>query len=480
MAGWLLLLLLDGRVDLASQALVLVATAAVATLWLPAWSSAAAACVAVAAFNWTFVPPRYSFSVDLEQHALLLATLLLVVWLVAWLVERQRRLAALAASEARREARLRTWSDALRGTEDPTALAGVLQSTLSEAAGVAVALRLSDGTDNGAPLCLGSPDNLRAQGLAACIDAGQALGPGTGRFEQQPDVYLPLRGRSGVPGAAVLVGFARPPGPDLRHLQALCDRMGEALERSRSEREARRLRDEARDEQLRSTLLSAIAHDHRTPLATILGAATSLVDQHDRLLPAQRRQLAQGIAEEAARLARLTDNTLQLARLDAGAMDLHCDWESAEELVGAALARVRRRDPHARVQAKVEPMLPLLWCDPMLVSQLLDNLLDNALKHGGSDAPVELLARRLDDGLLLAVRDRGPGVPAGDGERIFEPFRRGPAREGGPAPGSGLGLAVCRAIARVHGATLRLRPRRRGGSAFECRFPLRPQPAVPA
>jgi two-component system sensor histidine kinase KdpD len=229
-------------------------------------------------------------------------------------------------------------------------------------------------------------------------------------------------------------------------------------------------------------MLAAISHDYRTPLATITGAASSLREQGERLAPAQRDRLAATILDEASRLARLTDNTLQLARLDAPGVTLRLDWESAEEIVGAVLRRARQRDPQRRLQARLEPGLPLLRCDALLLAQLLDNLVDNALKYSPPDAPVELLVRRLAGQVVLAVRDRGPGVPPAWRERIFDVFQRMPAAAADvPAPpGAGVGLAVCRAIARAHGGELRVRPRGHGGASFECWLPLAEAPVLDA
>ena len=220
-----------------------------------------------------------------------------------------------------------------------------------------------------------------------------------------------------------------------------------------------------------------------------MGAASSLDEQADRLSTEQRQRLARSIVEETAQLSRLTDNTLQLARLDAPGVTLRCDWESAEEVVGAALRHARRRDPTRRVRARLEPDLPLLWCDALLISQLLDNLVDNALKYSPQDAPVEIVVRRQEDRVVLAVLDRGPGIAPAWRERIFEVFHRGAeAMTGGaPAstaetsarPGAGVGLAVCRAIARAHGGELRLRPRGHGGCSFECLLPVRQPPPQP-
>jgi two-component system, OmpR family, sensor histidine kinase KdpD len=481
--GWALLLALDGRLDLGNQALVLVATTAVASVWLPPWGSALAAVAAVAAFNWSFVPPRHSFSVGVEQHALLLATLLVVVWTVAALVWRLKNVAEAAAGDAQREARLRAWSDTLRDAADPAVHAGALQAALAEAAGAPVALvvlgRPQGRPDDADALHCGVADANQEAGLALCASSGRALGPGTGRHEEQPDLYLPLRGRGLTLGAAVLQGL----GPDataVPHCQALCDLLGLALQRAHAERDARRLHDEARDQATRGALLAAIAHDHRTPLATILGAASSLAEQGQRLDAAQRQRLAEGIVDEAQRLARLTDNTLQLARLGAPGVQLRCDWESAEELVGTALARARRRAAGRTVKAWVEPALPLLWCDAMLLSQLLENLVDNALKYSPQDAPVEVSARLAGPQVLLVVKDRGRGVEPAWRERIFDVFQRGDPEALPGLQGAGVGLAVCRAIARAHGGTLRLRARGRGGSAFECALPVEPQPRAPA
>lgn len=154
------------------------------------------------------------------------------------------------------------------------------------------------------------------------------MGPGTGRYEEQPSWYLPLRGVSGAFGAALIRSATGAAGELRDHVQALCDQLGAALERGDALRAAAAAREQAQDHALRNTLLTAISHDHRTPLATILGAASALHDQDARLSLAQRRRLAATIVDEATQLARLTDNTLQLARLGQVGVALQRDWES--------------------------------------------------------------------------------------------------------------------------------------------------------
>jgi len=481
-AGWAALLALDGRFDLHNLAILLVCTATVATLWLPPWLAAAAGGAGVLAFNWRFVPPRGSFDVDLQQHALLLGGMVLLNLLVAGLMAARQRQAEQARALAGQAQALRRWGDLLRDEAEPALHAGELQQMLARLTGGPALLWLQAEAPGAGPLCLGEADAEAAAALAHCLRQGQAMGPGTGRHQELPAWLLPLRGRGRCLGAAHLSGPAVQRADDeaRAHAQALCDQLGLALQRHQAARDEAEARAQAQTQGVRNALLAAISHDYRTPLATILGAASSLESQDERLDSAQRRRLARLIMDETGQLARLTDNTLQLARLDAPGVALRCDWESVEELVGAALGRARRRGPVPQLRARVEPGLPLLWCDGLLLSQLLDNLVDNALKYSPEGAPVEILARRVGDQVLLAVRDRGPGVAPAWRERIFEVFHRGdtPA-EGGGRRGAGVGLAVCRAIVRAHGSELRLRPRGHGGSSFECAWPVRPVPPPP-
>lgn len=469
------------HLDLANLAMLLILASALASLWVPGWVSMVSSAVAVMAFNWFFVPPRFTFTVDLHQNALLLAALLLVNWIIACLVVRQRQLADAARTVAEREARLRQWGDTLRDASDPAAYAAALRTALQEACGcdvvVSVLRALGSDSHSAMPLQVGEPDDEQRAGLALCTRDGRAMGAGSGRYDELADAYLPLRGRGVTLGAALVTGLARHTHAQaLRpHLQALCDQMGSALHRSLMAIQEQQARDEAQLQATRNALLAAISHDYRTPLATIMGAASALQDQGERMDGLQRQRLAAGIVEESERLARLTDNTLQLARLDAPSVRLRCDWESAEEMVGAVLRRARRRPQGQRVHAWVEPGLPLLWCDAMLVSQLLENLVDNGLKYSPADAPVEVHVTLDRAHCVLAVSDRGPGIAPAWQEKVFEVFQRGDTypNDVETSRGAGVGLAVCRAIARAHQGELLLLPRAEGGCRFEFRLPLR-------
>lgn len=473
---------LEDQLDLANLSMLLVLASALSAIWLPGWVSVVTSAVAVLAFNWFMVPPKFTFQVDVQQNAVLLAALLVVNWIIAGVMVRQRRLADAAQAVADREARLRHWGDTLRDAADPAAHAEALRTALHDATGCSVSVmvlhRWAQPLDAAAPIQVGEPSDEQQSGLALCAREGKAMGTGCGRYDDLPDTYLPLRGRGITLGSALIVNLASHPDVAVLrpHLQALCDQMGVALHRSLMAEHERLAREQAQLQSTRNALLASISHDYRTPLATIMGAASSLTQQAERMDAEQRQRLAWGILEESERLARLTENTLQLARLDAPAVTLGCDWESAEEIVGAALRRARRRSDGQRIHAWVEPMLPLLWCDAMLMSQLLDNLLDNGLKYSPVNSPVELHVRREGEQVVFSVRDEGPGIAPAWQQKVFEVFQRGESVKGDSgdaARGAGVGLAVCRAIARAHRGDLTLMPRGEGGCVFECRLPLR-------
>jgi len=481
--AWVAMFVLDGHIDLGNQALILVLAAALAALWLTARVSMVVCAVAILAFNYAFVPPRGAFSVDLRQHALLLVTMLAVSWLIALMVERQRKLAGDERRQRQRAEQLRVLGEALRDAEDPFERGALLQKTLSEVTGVPGVLLLladapSDTVDARDVPVIGAASPEERVALWLCMRQPTMTG-GTEGADEPLKWYLPIRGRSANFGAALLRLATAPADSTAlrRHAQALCDQMGVALERSAAVRAAAAAREAAQSQALRNTLLAAISHDHRTPLATILSAGSSLLEQSEKLSPEQRGRLAATIVDEATQLARLTDNTLQLARLDTPGLSVRLDWESVEELIGTVVRRTRQRAPGHEVRLAIQPGLPLLRCDAVLLVQLLDNLVDNAFKYAANE--VEVVAFRRDGKVVLAVRDRGPGVPAAWRARVFDVFQRAPLPSNGQESarrGAGVGLAVCRAIARAHGGELALVDRPDGGSSFELSLPIGPLP----
>ena len=490
--GWVGMHAMDGRLDMANLAMVLVLTSAIASLWLSMRTSVLLSLLSVLVFNWTFVPPRRTFRVDIPQDGILLASMFLVSWLIAFLMSRQRSATRDAQRYAQHAEQLRRLNEALRDGAASTAGMQHVAQALNDLVGAEVILLVLRGeppttNDPAHAEMLGTPTADESAGLWHCTRERAAFGPGTGRYESLTSWYLPLRGGTAAYGAAVV----RAPGglladrTALRQAQALCDQYGLALERRAATQAAEQASHVAQVQAVRNAMLAAISHDYRTPLATILGAASSLVEQGTKLDALRRQGLARTITEEAEQLARMTDNTLQLARLTTSDVELQMDWESPEELVGALMHRTRRRAaPRQRVRARVEAALPLVRCDALLLSQLLDNLVDNALKYSDDSHEVEIVVRRQPGHIVFAVKDRGAGVPVAWRERIFDAFQRGEAvapDAGADAPsrrGAGVGLTVCRAIAQAHGGELRYRTRPHGGSCFECWLPKAAAPQI--
>lgn len=480
---------LKGQVDLGSQAMPLVLAAAASAFWLPTPAVALLCVLATLGFNWRYVPPQSSLNVAAPGHLLLLGSMLVVSSGAALLVGRQRRLGEERALQAERLLALQALGERLRSCIQAEDFCRALEQALG-------ALELGEVASlwsRGQPSATHASGLLSADersGLFLCMRLDQAFGPGTGRYEHQGDWYLPVPGSDDAHGALLI--RLRPDAltdeATRRHAQALCSLAGQALDRHQALQREAQAHERAQAQQLRNTLLAAISHDYRTPLAAIMSAASSLREQDERLSTSQRRRLLDGVLDELDQLTRLTDNALQLARLDAPGMRLQADWQSPEEIVGAIAQRLRARGLGARLRTRLEAGLPLLRCDAVLIVQLLDNLIDNALKYSPPEQAVELLLRQLPGELLIAVRDRGPGVPAAQRERIFELFERGPqpasaadgAADAPPRRGAGVGLALCRAIAQAHGGRLTLRARSHGGSAFELRLPLPAAPQSPA
>jgi two-component system sensor histidine kinase KdpD len=219
---------------------------------------------------------------------------------------------------------------------------------------------------------------------------------------------------------------------------------------------------------MRSSLLSAVSHDLRTPLASITGAATTLRDE-PKLSHETRAELVDAIVDQAERLERLVANLLDMTRLDAGIVSPKKDWVPVEEVVGAVLTRLERRLGDRRVDVAIEEGLPLLYVDPVLFEQVLVNLLENAEKHTPRASAVSVVCARRGDEVALEVRDEGPGVPPGAEERIFEKFERGAASG---SVGAGLGLAICRGIVHAHGGRIVARNRTEGGLSVVVYLPV--------
>jgi two-component system sensor histidine kinase KdpD len=308
---------------------------------------------------------------------------------------------------------------------------------------------------------------------------GKAAGAGTDTLAGAKGLYLPLIGSQSVVGVVGVVPDRGLPALDAAQHQLLdtaCGQLAAALERALLAEQMRAKEIEIERERLRSSLLSSVSHDLRTPLASITGAASTLLDAPAALDAGARRELLQTISDESARLGRLVTNLLEMTRLEAGAVNLRREWSSVEELIGAALRRLDVQIKDRQVQTHVPADLPLVPVDAVLLEQVLINLIENAVKYSPADATIEISARRAGREIEVTVADRGTGIVAGEEDVIFEKFRRGSRT--GTLRGVGLGLSVCKGIIEVHGGTISVTNRPGGGAEFRFRLPVPEQPAI--
>jgi K+-sensing histidine kinase KdpD len=244
--------------------------------------------------------------------------------------------------------------------------------------------------------------------------------------------------------------------------------------RVRQQSEAARLAwERAEAEFLRNTLLSAVSHDLRTPVAGITGAATTLIEAGARLSSQSRSELLETIATEAQMMEQRINNLLNMTRLDAGGVAVTREWQHIQEVVGAALRSLARRLGNRPVRTRIDSDLPLVYIDGPAIEQVVFNLIDNVLEHTAADSPIDIEARAGVDELVLSVADHGPGLPAGAEQRIFEKFFRAPSGVKKSARGLGLGLAICKGIVEAHGGALSAGNRPGGGAIFCLILPLK-------
>ena len=470
---------MDGAYSLASQAMAYLLAVVFSAFRFGRRDALLTSAISVVALNFFFIPPRYTLTVENPDYLVTLAALLLVSLVVSGLAMRLKAETAQAQLRERRARQLHALADTLAAAEDEAALMACSFKALSEAFGTNVVLLLPDAAGS---LKVRTPQPPQIDGDAArwAFEQRRSIGPATAYWSELDRWYTPLPGNETPLGVAAVVAPAQDsPGieEDQRHLEAFGRQIGLALQREQLARRARAAALEARTESLRNALLASISHDLRTPLAAILGSATTLSGQRDRLSEEQQRELLRNIGDEAMQMTATAENILQLARLSADKVNLRRDWESIGEIIGTAVGRQRRRGEQ-RVTARVDAEMPLVQVDAVLIEQVLANLIENALRCSTGDAPIEVSATADNDRILIRVEDRGPGLGMDDPALLFAKFHR--SRGASAQGGAGLGLAICKAIVELHGGRIEARNRIGGGATFEFSLPRASDaPALP-
>jgi two-component system sensor histidine kinase KdpD len=441
-----------------------------------------AAFLSVASFDFFYVPPRFTFAVSDAQYIVTFGVMLVVALVVGQLtagLTYQARVSALREERARALYEMARELSAALLTEQIADIAARFVASEFEAR---AALFVADENDS-----LQAPAAAAVSGEAMPLDAsiaqwtydrGEPAGFGTGTLPGSAVLYLPLRAPMRSRGVLAVEPrkAARIMVPEQRRLLDTCaSLLAIALERVHYVQVAQSTTVQMESERLRNSLLAAISHDLRTPLAALVAMADSLGLTQPPPTGAQL-QIAQAMRDAARRMSLLVTNLLDMARLESGAVQLNRQWQPLEEVVGSALRALGDAIGQHPVTVRLDDDLPLVHIDAVLIERVLVNLVENAAKYTPAGTAIEIGARAGTDTVELWVDDHGPGLPKGREDELFEKFERG--RKESSTPGVGLGLAICRAIAQAHGGTIDGRTREGGGARFTLRLPRGEPPRV--
>ncbi len=435
-----------------------------------------AVCASVAsvlAFDFFFVPPHLTLAVSDVQYVLTFLIMMIIGLVISSLTLRIKAHAQVVNDRERRTAALYDLTRQLGGAITPKQIVKIalhhLRALVQRDA--AFLLVQDDGSlrEDGFSQSRFERDTHERGVIQWVHDRGLEAGSGTDTLPAAKGYYLPLltpRGAAGVLGIR-LDGEGLDPGQHTL-LRAFVTQIASAFERLMAEQNSQEAHMLMEQEKLKTSLLSSVSHDLRTPLASIAGAASVIRDQ-EYLSAGDRRELAGTICEQADRLSRITRNVLDITRFDTGIVELQRDWYALEEIVGSALAHSKALLEPRTVVIEIPESLPLVKVDGVIFEQLFINLLENIARYTPESTNVKIGASVNQDMMTIVVEDDGPGLAVGDELKVFDKLYRGPRSQEG---GFGLGLSICRAIAEVHGGTIVCNNRSEGGLRFIVSLPL--------
>ncbi len=442
----------------------------------------AAAVLNVAAFDFFFVPPRFTFAVSDAQYLITFAVMMIVGLVVGQLTASLRYQARVARYREDRARSLYEMARELGLVLTQEQVAEISDKYVEQAFRAKASVLFPDEHDR---LVNASPTTGNAPSLDIALaqwafDHAEPAGAGTDTLPASRPLYVPLRAPMRTRGVIVV----EPANPRLlmipeqrQLLDTYAALIAIAVERVHFVTVAQDTLVVIETERLRNSLLAALSHDLRTPLTALVGMSETLalaLARHGSPLHPE----AQAITEQALRTAQLVSNLLDMARLQAGAITLKRDWQSLEELAGSAIRSIASALKAHPVRVELPADLPLLYGDGVLLERVLVNLFENAAKYTPPGTPITLSARQDGAVVQIDVTDDGPGLPAGDAEDLFRKFSRGDKESS--TPGVGLGLAICRAIVQAHGGRISAANRTppQHGAVFRWSLPHKQAPAI--
>jgi len=409
------------------------------------WPAISAAGVAAFAYNFFFLEPRLTIRIGHPADVLTFAVFFAAALATGWLTGRIRDQARQSSARASVIASLLASSRRLSGSATKDETASVLAEQISAAAGAKAVVLLPLGEEiqpvAGAPTL----ELLGAAAMAAARwswEKGEAAGSGTGTLPQTSWTFWPLQGvraRAGVAG--VEANALRPGGDEEKLVLALLDQGAVALERADLAVAAVETETLRRSDRFRSALLNSISHDLRTPLATVLGSTTTMIEYGEGMAPATRADLLQSVREEAERLNRYVGNLLDMTRLEGGGLNIRDDYVDVRDVMGAAAERMSRRLGKRHIDREFPSELSLVKLDPNLLEQAVVNILENAIAYSPDDTQIEIAVYEDRSNVVISIEDEGKGIPTDELAHVFEKFRR-MEEPTDRTKGAGLGLSI--------------------------------------
>ena len=440
-----------------------------------------AAFLLVGAFDFFFVPPRYTFAVADAQYLVTFAVMLTVALVIGHMAAGLTYQARVAQRREQRMRALYEMSRNLSAALLPEQVGEIGSRFLAGEFNASAAVLVATEDDQlGEPISAGPAPDIDRAIAQWCYDKHEPAGHGTDTLPAARALYLPLSAPMRVRG--VLAIEPRDPTrlavPEQRRLLDTCaSLLAISLERIHYVEVAQSTTLQMESERLRNSLLAAISHDLRTPLASLVGLAETITMGRAPSAAAQA-DTAQAIKDAALRMSALVNNLLDMARLESGAVQLNRQWLPLEEVIGSARTALAPALQGRAVSVSLPHDVPLVHVDAVLIERVLVNLLENAAKYTPPGTPIDINAAASSDTVELHVNDRGPGLPRGREEAIFRKFERGQKEDA--TPGVGLGLAISRSIAGAHGGSLLAANRDGGGARFTLRLPRGEPPLMNA
>jgi two-component system sensor histidine kinase KdpD len=434
------------------------------------------AVLSAACFNFFFIPPLYTLEIYDRSYWMTLLVMLATSIVITSYSTRLQLQATLSRRREHHTQTLYTLTRKLASTRGQQAMAQVAAMHIEEVFDASVTVWVPDASGQLQALIGAMPERDYVKEMAVlqwCYDNQRPAGSNTTTMPSALGLYLPLAALSGTLGAIGILPKTEKrlfTLEEISSLETLASLLASAMERAGAAEAAEKSKVEAESEKLRNILLSTVSHDLRTPLASITGAASSIVMDGATLPQETVRDLARSIQQEADRLSRIVTNLLDVTSLESGTVRLNLQPYFIEEVIGSTLSHMEHMLSAYTIVTEAEEGLPMITADGLLIEQVLTNLLENAVKHTPAGGTIRIHAGHYDAMVLITITDNGLGIPPGDEKKIFDKFHT--TAQYKTKKGTGLGLAICQGIVTAHGGAIWAQNQPEGGARF-C-FTLKP------